>query len=274
MSKSVWMNELTWEEVAEYLEKDDIVLVPVGSTEQHGPAGPLGLDTYAAIALAEDVAQKAGVLSTPPLWFGDSAHHLGFAGTISLSTETLAAVVKDICRSLARHGFRRILIINGHKSSNLPALLSATRYLHEHELPHVLFAVVDPMYLARGIAARVKETFEHHAGELEISHVWYRFPHLIHPERIPAASVPLEQVLSGFCTRDLLGPNGDTIEVVWNSGEQKAFAPTGAFSDASKASPEKGKAYHDYMVDRLVEFISWIRTYGGPVGSAGKRTEV
>lgn len=75
---SVWLQELTWEDVAAYLEDSDIIICPVGSTEEHGPAGPLGLDCLIAIALAEDVARATGTLCTPPLWFGDSPHHLGF----------------------------------------------------------------------------------------------------------------------------------------------------------------------------------------------------
>ena len=113
---SVWLHELTWEEVASYLRGRDTIIVPFGTTEQHGPAGPLGLDTYVAIGLAEDAAKRAGVLAAPPVWYGDSSHHLGFPGTISVKTETLMQIVYDIVRSLARHGFKRILLVNGHKS--------------------------------------------------------------------------------------------------------------------------------------------------------------
>ncbi|MBC7326300.1 MAG: creatininase family protein, partial [Moorella sp. (in: Bacteria)] len=262
---SVWLNELTWEDVAAYLEKNDIIIFPVGSTEQHGPAGPLGVDSYAAIALAEDAAREAGVLVTPPLWFGDSPHHLDFPGTISLRTETLVAVAKDVIRSLAGHGFKKIIIINGHKGTNIAALTTACRSLHQYELPDVLLALVDPMYLARGIA-QIKDAVEHHAGELEISHVWYKYPHLIKPEKLTSQAVDLEPVLSPFVHRDLLGKGGDSIEIFWNSREQKAFAPTGSFSDSSKASPEKGRQYHEYMVKNLVRFIAWLRQYQGPVG--------
>src|SRR3990167_7533353 len=98
-NRKIWLNELTWKDVESYLKKENIVIVPVGSTEEHGFAAPLGLDTYVAIALAEDVAKKAKVLTTPPLWFGDSSHHLGFPGTISLRPQTLELVVSDIGRS-------------------------------------------------------------------------------------------------------------------------------------------------------------------------------
>src|SRR5262245_5017645 len=118
---SVWIQDLTWEEVASYLERDKIAIVPIGATEEHGPAGVLGVDSYVAITLAEDAAQRANVLVTPPIWFGDSEHHGGFPGTISIRPETLTLLVRDVARSLARHGFDRIILINGHKGSNLAA---------------------------------------------------------------------------------------------------------------------------------------------------------
>ena len=266
--RSVRLQELTWEDVAEYLKTDDIILFPVGSTEQHGPAGPLGVDSYAAIALAEDAAKGTGVLVTPPLWFGDSPHHLDFPGTISLRPETLAAVTKDLIRSLAHNGFRKFIVVNGHKGTNNAALTTACRSLHQYELPHVLLALVDPMFLGRG-AAHIKEAVEHHAGELEISHVWYKHPHLIKPDRLPSEHVDLEPILSPFVHGDLFGGGGDSIEIFWNSREQKAFTPTGSYSDSSKASPEKGRAYHEYLVKNLVRFIEWLREYTGPVGATG-----
>src|SRR5438046_2946499 len=68
---SVWLHELTWEDVDAYLQTDDIVIWPIGATEQHGPAGPLGVDSFVANALAEDAAKETGVLCVPPLWYGD-----------------------------------------------------------------------------------------------------------------------------------------------------------------------------------------------------------
>ncbi len=262
---SVWIQELTWEDVSDYLKTEDIVICPVGSTEQHGPAGPLGVDSYAAIALAEDTAKETGVLVAPPLWFGDSPHHLDFPGTISLRPETLEAVTKDIIRSLARNGFRKFIIINGHKGANLPALKTACRSLHQEELPHALISLVDPMFLAKGIA-QIKDAIEHHAGELEISHVWYKHPHLIKPEKLTSRQVDMEPIFSSFFHKDLLGGGGDSIEIFWNSQEQKAFTPDGSFSDSSKASPEKGQKYHEYMVKNLVKFVGWLRQYDGPIG--------
>jgi creatinine amidohydrolase len=263
---SVWLHELTWEEVASYLRRRDTIIVPFGTTEQHGPAGSLGLDGYVAIGLAEDAAKRAGVLSAPPVWYGDSSHHLAFPGTISLRTETVMQIVYDIVRSLARHGFKRILLLNGHKWTNLPALTSAARNIREFELPGVLTAVADPMYLARGIAGQIKEANEHHAGELEVSQVLYKFPHTIRTDRFSDAACDFEQSLGPFGTSDLFGGERDTIEQPWTSWDQKRMAPTGQFSSNLAASSEKGKQYHDYLVDRLVEYLNWWQSYKGPLG--------
>lgn len=264
--KSHWIQELTWQDVKNYLKKNDIVIIPAGSTEEHGPAGPLGVDAYAAIALAEDAAKKAGVLAAPPIWFGDSSHHTGFPGTISLRPSTLIEVIKDVSKSLARHGFKKILIINGHKLANLPALSIAAKELHEYELKDVFFAIIDPWKIARKISAEVKSTNEHHSGELEISHVWYKHPNLIKKDKLTKGKVSFEKIFSKYSNDDLFGISGEIIDIPWNSIEQKFFAPDGAFSASINASPKKGKAYHDYMVNIIVDFILWLKKYKGPIG--------
>lgn len=265
---SVWMQDLTWEEVAGYLETERIALVPIGATEQHGPAGPLGVDTFVAMTLAEDAAQRSGVLCTPPIWFGDSSHHSGFPGTISVRTETLMHLVRDVCRSLARHGFDRIVLINGHKGSNLPGLVSSVRALHEEEFPEVLFAVADPLHLSRSASPGIKETNEHHAGELELSHVLHRFPGSIRMDRLTDDGVDFEKVFGGFVGNDLFGPAPDGVEIMWTGAEQRAFTPSGSFSSSRGTTEAKGKAYHDHIVGRLCELVDWLREYDGPIGSA------
>ena len=258
---SIWINELTWEDVASYLKDEDMVIIPVGSTEQHGPAGPLGVDAFAAIALAEDAAKKAGILSTPPLWFSDAPHHLDFPGTISLRPETLIAVVKDIVHSLERNGFRKFVVINGHKGTNIPALTIACRDLQQYELPHVRMALADPLYLCSNARELKGGRPEHHAGVLEISHVMYKFPGLVKEEKRPSVDVTLNDIFGDYISKDLFGGKHPAVELFWNSHQQKEFAPTGSFSASDFGSAEMGKKYHDNMVENLVDFLNWFKAF-------------
>ena len=104
----------SWPEVEAYLQTCKGVIVPLGSTEQHGPTGAIGTDALTAEAVALEVGRRTGVLVTPAQAFGMAEHHLGFAGTVSLQPSTLLAVLHDVVLSLARHWFERIFVINGH----------------------------------------------------------------------------------------------------------------------------------------------------------------
>ena len=119
---SVWMQELYWDRIADHLTRDDVALVPIGATEQHGLHAPLLLDTGWAIVVAEEAARRAGCLVTPPLHFGWSSGHMAYSGCIGLRAETLTAVAIDIAESLLAHGFRRIVFVNGNRVANLPPL--------------------------------------------------------------------------------------------------------------------------------------------------------
>lgn len=266
---SVWLQDLTWQEVEEHLTSSRVVLVPIGSTEQHGPAGPLGVDSYVAITLVEDVARRTGALCAPPLWYGESSHHAAFPGTVTLRATTLMAVVHDLCDSLARHGFDRIVLVNGHKGSNLPALTSAARELHDERRPEVVIAIADPLHLARSAAPEIKDTNEHHAGELELSHVHARYPGLIRTDRLTDAGVDFQAVFGGFVGDDLFGPAPDGVDIVFNGAEERVFAPTGSFSSSTGLDEEKGRRYHEHIVRRLCELVEWLRHQDGPIGRGG-----
>ena len=106
-----------WSDVQEYLEKRNDVVIPVGSTEQHGPSGPLGTDLIIAEELANDLANDTLAMVAPPLPYAVSGLHAAFPGTISLKPETILRVMVDAMTSLAQQGFRRFLILNASAGS-------------------------------------------------------------------------------------------------------------------------------------------------------------
>ncbi|HHD56247.1 MAG TPA: creatininase family protein, partial [Desulfobulbaceae bacterium] len=117
---NIHLQELTWLQIDEYLQHDDRLIIPVGSTEQHGRFAPLGTDTYVALALAEDAGEKSGVLVAPPVWTGWSPHHLVRPGTISIRAEVLIELLFDTISSFAVHGFAHFVVVNGHRVVNIP----------------------------------------------------------------------------------------------------------------------------------------------------------
>ncbi len=111
---AVLWEDVGWPDLEEFLRTDDRAIVPVGSCEQHGRHLSFATDYLIPTEIARRVSARTRVPVTPPLCFGMSIHHMDFPGSITLSPDTFTAVVRDIVESLHRHGFRRLLILNGH----------------------------------------------------------------------------------------------------------------------------------------------------------------
>lgn len=104
----------SWPEIQAYLDTQQGVIVPIGSTEQHGPNGLLGTDAICPTVIAERVGAQLQTLVAPTIAFGNAQHHLAFSGTMALRPSTLLAVVKDLVQCLAHHGFKKVYFLNGH----------------------------------------------------------------------------------------------------------------------------------------------------------------
>ena len=256
LSDEVHFQNLTWEEVRQRaIDSRGTIILPIGSTEQHGPHLPVGTDTMLAVAVAEAAARKTGVLVAPPLWFGWSPHHLMLPGTITIHAETLIEFVYDMLESLYQHDFTRFIILNGHRIVNVPWMqIAAERAKRKLGVKVVIF---DPAYMSKEIVESLGWGEIGHAEEIEGSHMWYCCPELVKMDR--AKDNPhQDHALLRIDPRSA----GDTLCYVPSSrAEQEAVVKNsgGTIGEPHKASRGGGQKYHQHLVKRMVEVIQMIQ---------------
>ena len=230
----------TWQEVEEYLRKRNDVVVPVGSTEQHGPSGPCGTDAIVAEELALELHEDRRAAVLPTLEFGVSGAHLAFPGTVSLRPMTMIAFLRDAFMSLAQHGFRRFLVINAHPGS-ISALDAATTQFHA-DLPDARCLVIN-WWEQPEVKALLLELFGaregHHAtpGELSIVRKFYPrgVPDLPPREKFEAVSTPQIFSAADFRRRYPDGRVGsDPSLATAPAGERIFLAASQAIAEAHK----------------------------------------
>jgi creatinine amidohydrolase len=251
--------ELTSAEIGALDRARTVVILPLGAVEQHGNHMPLGTDTLLAQAISLAAGATAGdTFVMPPPWYGFSAHHMRFPGSITLRVETLMALVEDVVGSLVRHNFQRILIVNGHGGNNglIDVLASTLGHTH-HGAARI--AALTYFTLAREAIAKLRKSKPGgmgHACEFETSMVQHIRPELV---KIDRAETCYPDPGSRYLTTDLLG--AQAIRLYHDFGD---LSPTGTLGDPAFASPEAGKAFFAAVAGELAAFITDFRGWAIP----------
>jgi len=223
-------------------------LLPLGSTEQHGPHLPLATDTLIADAVAERFcARVPGVVRLPAVPFGCAREHLGFPGTVSLAEATLAALLRDVASSLAAHGFERLLVFTAH-GGNYGVLRDAAASLADDATGLRVDAFTDFARLTDALVAASArfgvsaDASGQHAGELETSLVAALAPALVKHERLASG---------------LVGTTLDPDALFYP--DLRRHAPDGTVGDPRDADAARAEAYLDAWVDVLTTAFSHAR---------------
>ena len=253
---NMWLQNNSWQEAKQLIEESEgVAIIPVGSIEQHSYHLPVGTDSFVAITLAEDAAEKTHTLIAPPMWCGWSPHHMVLPGTITIRPEVLADYLYDMIESLKSHGITKIVAINGHRIVNVIWMQIAAERAQRNL--GVTVKIFDPAYMSKDINAQLGFGPVGHAEEVETSHMMARYPDLVHLELArdnPIADAELYSV-------DPCYPH-DTMCYVPSTIEQAmkhVDAAGGASGCPTKADAEKGQVYHDHVVNNLVRVIEMLR---------------
>lgn len=230
-------------QVEEYLKSDQRLILPIGSTEQHGPDGIVGIDHITATGIAYAVAKLSGVLCAPPLNYGMAMHHLGFPGTMALRPTTYIQVIGDLLHSLRVHGFKKIIVINGHGGNKGPFLNALAE--RENEFAEMDFSFVN-WWVMPGLKHEIIDKYfgekeGYHATPTEISVTMALVPDSM---TMPASySCPQQEVSDDNCAWVM-------------PAKFREYYPDGVMrADYSGSSAQIGKEALAYALTEICELI-------------------
>ena len=242
MASVLWM-DLTAEELRAKAAKDAIVVLPVASIEQHGPHLPVGVDTILCGSVCKAAAERADdvdVVVAPTLWCGMAEHHMAFGGTFTFDIPTYRAVLLAFLRSIERHGFHRVLIVNGH-GGNIAALTAFLPDFARETRLHV--EATTYFLLAQEAIGPLLEDQQgvQHACEVETSMMMVLAPGSVREPRLNEA----------FGARDGL-PGKPTVS---RHRPFREMTETGVIGDARRATLQKGQACLDACAEALAGLL-------------------
>jgi creatinine amidohydrolase len=252
--------KLTWPEINDAVDLGKVCIVPVGAVEQHGHHLPLDVDMVCPTGIALGAGRQApeSILVLPIVAYGYTGHVMDFPGTINCHYEHFMRMVLDITKSLAYHGFKKIVLLNGH-GSNMPNLdLVARRTNLETDAECVLSAwwqllTVDPAFLPSWRESKFPGGCAH-ACELETSVYLHLDSENVRKDKIKNGIVSFNAENSPFAYVDLFRQGPATV-VSWTS----SYSESGVLGEAELATAEKGKRAYDEAVKQLVTFVRWFK---------------
>lgn len=254
----IQLAELTWPEIEAARDEGSITIVPLGAVEQHGPHLPVETDYRMAAAVAERAARQASdegtpTLVTPPVWTGYSPHHMDFPGTITLRVQTFIELLTDVATSLWHHGFRKILLLNGHGGNANPLGTVVQKLRFEHD---VFVAGATYWSFASAYIPEWRKSGPggiDHACEMEACLMLHVRPELVKPDAFRDATWFPQ---CDYLTADLT--IGAPVQVAWRL---KELTTDGTLGDPAKGSAERGAHLMDAVVKALTGFLHDFRRW-------------
>jgi len=242
------LNRMSWPEIKEEMDEElDTVLIPVGSTEQHGPNGSFGVDSGRAEGFVHKLAERLypKAVAVPVISYGVAPHHMNFPGTITLKPETLMQVLQEVVDSLYQHGFRKFFFANGH-GGNRPVMTLLMGRLKD-KYPDITASWASFTSVASDVLKdNITSETHGHACEGEISQAMYLAPWTVKEDRQPGKIKISSDELDKSMARKRSINQAQTFDEITDNG---------ALGDATKADWELGEQIVETALDRLEEYL-------------------
>ena len=246
------LEELSWLDVRNYLQTNDLIILPIGSIEQHGPHLPLATDSINVMHLAVNAAERTGILVAPIIKTGVSFNHIDFPGTLSVQPETLTNLLIDVVRSLVHHGFKKILLLNGHGGNN--SAIETAGIKLRIEFTKIIIGILHSWLLCKDATDVLESPIRYHADEGETSRLLVSSKTLVHMDRAKLEIPKSQSGLFNFHINEVFKQT-----VFYGLPRTQAVTKSGIFGDASLANEKKGKALFDEMITNFVAEIDRLK---------------